>query len=115
MTYYEMNIYEFIMMVAFGSSWPFAVIKTFRTKKIEGKSIVFLIFIFTGYVSGTIYKLTTNSDAVLALYIFNGSMVFTEIVLTLMYDRVLRYKIIGFVCGLKGEFFSKSILKQYPF
>ena len=42
----EMNIYEFIMLAAFGSSWPFAVYKTFRTKKVEGKSGLFLVFIF---------------------------------------------------------------------
>jgi len=30
----EMNIYELVMLIAFGSSWPFAVYKTFRTKKV---------------------------------------------------------------------------------
>jgi len=100
MAFGEMNIFEVTMLVAFGSGWPLAVCKTLRTKKVEGKSFKFLVLIFIGYVSGTIFKLTTNPDAVLALYIFNGCMVFTEIVLAVTDSKRLRKKLSGVIIVL---------------
>ena len=100
----EMNIYELVMLVAFGSSWPFAVYKTFRTKKVEGKSGIFLVFIFLGYVSGIIYKCTTKPDLVLALYVVNGSMVLTEIVLMATYSQFFRQNYSTILSRIKSSF-----------
>lgn len=81
------HIFETIMLVCFGSSWPFAIAKTIRSKTVEGKSIVFIMLIFTGYFSGVISKLIGDFDHVIWLYIVNGSMVFTEVVLYFRYNR----------------------------
>ena len=80
------KILEALMLVCFGSSWPFAVVKTFRTKTVEGKSFIFLCLIFTGYVAGIGYKMTSNLDSVIWIYFLNASLVFTEIVLYLKYE-----------------------------
>ena len=69
------------MLMCFGCSWPFAVVKTLRTKVVKGKSIIFLCLIFSGYLSGILYKLISNFDHVTWLYVINGSMVLTEIIL----------------------------------
>jgi len=87
------HIFETIMLVCFGSSWPFAIIKTIRSKTVEGKSIVFIILIFTGYCSGVVSKVIGEFDHVIWLYIVNGLMVFTEIVLYFKYN--------GFTCRLQ--------------
>jgi hypothetical protein len=111
MTFTEMNFFELIMLVAFGISWPFAVYKTFHTKKVEGKSFIFLVFIFIGYVSGTIYKFTTNLDLVVALYLLNGSMVLAEIILTLIYNQKTRYRFTNLAFSLKRFLSAKTVLK----
>ena len=82
----DTTIFEAVMLLCFGSSWPFAVSKTIRTKSVEGKSLIFLCLIFLGYVSGVIYKITTNFDHVIWIYCLNGSLVFTEIVLYCKYQ-----------------------------
>ena len=84
---YSPKIFEIVMLICFGSSWPFAVAKTLRTKVVMGKSPVFLALIFIGYLSGIIYKLTTDFDHVIWLYALNGSMVLTEIVLYIKYEK----------------------------
>jgi hypothetical protein len=75
------------MLICFGSSWPFAVAKTLRTKTVAGKSPVFLVLILIGYIAGILNKFTTNLDHVIWLYCLNGSMVLTEIVLYIKYEK----------------------------
>ena len=81
------HVFESVMLLCFGCSWPFAIAKTIRTKTVEGKSIVFITLIFIGYLAGIIFKLIGNLDRVIWLYITNGSMVFTEIVLYFKYSH----------------------------
>lgn len=83
----EAHIFESIMLVCFGCSWPFAIAKTIRTRSVQGKSLVFITLIFIGYVAGIVFKLIGRFDHVIWLYVTNGTMVFTEIVLYLRYDR----------------------------
>jgi hypothetical protein len=78
--------FEAVMLVCFGCSWPFAVAKTLRTRDVRGKSIIFITLIFIGYLSGIFHKLTTDYDAVIWLYVTNGSLVFTEMVLYYRYQ-----------------------------
>lgn len=82
-----MSIFEILMLIGFGSSWPFAVAKTYKTKNVQGKSILFLSLIFTGYIMGILHKIFYKPDPVIYLYILNGLMVFTEIVLYCKYRK----------------------------
>lgn len=84
----DVRIFEIIMLVCFGSSWPFAVVKTLRTKVVAGKSLVFLVLILVGYIAGIINKLVTNFDHVIWLYFLIGSMVLTEIALYIKYEKL---------------------------
>ena len=86
MTHY-FSIFEIGMLMCFGFSWPFAVIKTYKTKNVEGKSILFLSFIFIGYILGTFHKLFFNYDQVIYLYILYGLFVFTEIMMYFNYKK----------------------------
>ena len=79
-----MSIFELLMLLAFGISWPISIIKTIKSSSVEGKSILFLIIIFLGYVSGTIHKLLYSMDWVISLYIINGLFVLTDLVLVLV-------------------------------
>lgn len=73
------------MLVCFGISWPVAVIKTYKTKTVRGKSLLFLILILLGYIFGIIHKLIYNLDYVIWLYIINGLLVFADMALWFKY------------------------------
>ena len=80
------TIFEAIMIFCFGISWPFAVARTLRTRNVAGVSIVFLWFVFAGYVAGILFKLSDWAAAghpspVMALYLFNFMVVGIEVVL----------------------------------
>ena len=81
------KIFEALMLLCFGSSWPFAVSKTIKTRSVQGKSILFLFLIFIGYVSGVVYKVTSNFDHVIWIYCLNGTLVFIEIILFFKYQH----------------------------
>ena len=75
------QLFEAIMLICFGTSWPFAIHKSLRTKSTQGKSIVFLTLLAIGYLSGILYKLMGQMDPVIYLYAFNGSLISIEITL----------------------------------
>jgi hypothetical protein len=76
-----MSPFEALMLICFGAAWPFSIYKSWTTGSNDGKSLLFLVVIFTGYVSGLTHKLAYSWDAVAVLYILNGLMVFTDIML----------------------------------
>lgn len=81
-----MNMYEvleIIMVVLFGASWPFNVIKSYRAKSTKGKSIVFLSLVLIGYLAGIASKLLAPSFKwyVMFFYVLNFFMVFIDFLL----------------------------------
>ena len=83
-----MSIFEAGMLLCFGASWPAAVLKTYRTKIVEGKSKIFLMLILAGYVCGMINKvLYFGYDLVFWLYVINFMLVFCDLVLYFRYRR----------------------------
>ncbi len=81
----SMSFFEAGMLICFGASWPFAVIKTYKTKNVKGKSILFLTLIILGYLCGIINKILNSVDIVFWLYVINLLLVSTDFVFCLMY------------------------------
>ncbi|MBE5744752.1 MAG: hypothetical protein E7355_01295, partial [Clostridiales bacterium] len=66
----------------FGLSWPISVYKSIKSKSTQGKSIVFIIAIIIGYISGIIGKIVNNQlTYVLIIYCFNLMVVLVDLVL----------------------------------
>ncbi len=84
-----MSIFEMIMLVCFGSAWPFSIYKSYTSGQNGGKSIIFLFVILAGYSSGIVHKLRHSQDPVIFFYILNAAMVAIDIVL---YFRNLNLK-----------------------
>lgn len=82
-----MSIFETVMLLCFCASWPLAIYKTWQAKNPVGKSIPFLYLVLVGYISGCLHKIYFNWNWVLYLYILNGLMVLTDIVLTHYYNH----------------------------
>jgi hypothetical protein len=83
-----MSIFEVIMLVCFGISWPISIAKAIRTKLVAGKSPVFLIIIIIGYASGIIHKAIHSVDWVIILYIINLIMVAIDLILYIRYKKL---------------------------
>lgn len=77
----DISLFEVIMLVCFGVSWPISIIKTLRTKIAIGKSPLFMIIVATGYASGIVHKLLYSRDPVIFLYILNMCMVLFDLYL----------------------------------
>ena len=77
------ELFEIIMIVCFGFSWPMNVIKSYRSRTTKGKSLPFLLLIITGYVFGIIGKLIGGGFKwyVLFFYVLNLLMVSTDLIL----------------------------------
>ena len=46
------SIFETIMLVCFGLSWPINVIKAYKARTAKATSLPFILLIFTGYIAG---------------------------------------------------------------
>ena len=55
------EIFEIIMVLCFGASWPFNVMKSYKARTTKGKSLLFLCLIFFGYIAGIASKFTNES------------------------------------------------------
>ena len=83
------EILEILMIVSFGASWPFNVIKSIKTRSTTGKSLLFLYLIFFGYIAGIASKLMNaeymanfaSKWYVLFFYVLNFIMVGADLVL----------------------------------
>lgn len=88
----EFSILELGMLVCFGVSWPFSVIRSYKARTAQGKSIIFLILLFLAYTSGILHKVITSLDIVLVLYAFNFVMVSMDIVLYIRNTKLDKLK-----------------------
>lgn len=83
------DILEVVMIVSFGFSWPFNVVKSYKSRTAKGKSLLFLCLIFFGYIAGIISKLMNESYMsafsekwyVLFFYVLNLLMVGADLIL----------------------------------
>jgi len=82
-----MSPFEALMLICFGVSWPISIAKALRTKKVEGKSPLFMAIICLGYLSGIVHKLLYAFDWVIALYTLNLLMVATDLSLYFYYSH----------------------------
>lgn len=83
-----MKIFECIMLICFGISWPISVYKSLKSKTTKGKSIFFFFAIIIGYISGILGKIVNNDiNYVLILYCFNLIIVSFDLVLFFINKR----------------------------
>ncbi|MBQ3081664.1 MAG: hypothetical protein IJC49_04345 [Clostridia bacterium] len=83
------EIFEIIMILSFGASWPLNVIKSYKARTNKGKSLGFLLLIFFGYIAGIISKFVNEAYMaeisskwyVLFFYFLNFIMVGADLVL----------------------------------
>jgi len=63
------GVFEFLMLVCFGVSWPFSIMKSIRSRSTKGKSIMFMLLVELGYIFGIIHKFKYSRDWVIWAYV----------------------------------------------
>jgi hypothetical protein len=90
------EIFEVVMIVSFGASWPLNVIKAYKARTAKGKSLGFLLLILFGYVAGITSKLINEAYMasfatkwyVLFFYVLNFTMVSLDLVMYIRNRRL---------------------------
>ena len=83
------ELFEIIMIVSFGASWPMNVMKSYKARTTKGKSLGFLCLILFGYIAGIISKLINETYMesigekwyVLFFYVLNFIMVAADLLI----------------------------------
>ena len=82
------TICEIIMVIGFGASWPFNIVRAYKARSAKGTSVLFMLLIGIGYVAGIASKILTwvakgslnwLQYVAFAFYILNLVMVSTGI------------------------------------
>jgi len=76
-----MGMFEFLMLVCFGFSWPFSIAKSIRSRSTKGKSLMFMLLVFFGYIFGIIHKVLHDYNWVTWAYVVLMFLVACDIVL----------------------------------
>jgi len=82
------DLLEAGMLICWGISWPVQVLKTYRTKNVAGKSIIFCWLIWIGYALAVIRKVLCDPDFVIWLYLLNMAFVTTDIMFYYKYKEL---------------------------
>ena len=78
------QIFEVLMLICFGVSWPLNISKSWKSRTAKGKSLIFEICVAVGYCCGIAGKvLTGNVSYVLVVYALDLTMVCIDLILTL--------------------------------
>jgi hypothetical protein len=86
---------EAAMLICFGVSWPVDILKAIRSRRMEGKSPMFMSLVLAGYLAGIAGKCLhavsghTSIEPVTALYAFNAAMVAIDIALYMRFRQRL--------------------------
>ena len=82
---------EFGMLFAFGFSWPFAIARTYRAKRVDGKSPAFMVIVLLGYLCGIAAHLVEGTKLWLCIvYLVDMALVSTDLCLYFHYSRQRR-------------------------
>ena len=82
------EILEFAMLFAFGFSWPFAIWRTWRAKRVDGKSPQFMFIVIFGYLCGIASHLAEGTKLWLCfVYVADIALVSTDLALYFRYSR----------------------------
>ena len=84
------TICEIVMVICFGASWPFNIVKAYKARSTKGTSLLFMSLIGIGYVGGILCKiftwiakgsLTWLAYIAFAFYIINLTLVVTGLII----------------------------------
>ena len=74
------SIFETIMLVCFGLSWPINVVKAYNARTAKATSLPFILLILVGYIAGITAKIVSGqTNYVFVVYLINLAIVMLNI------------------------------------
>ena len=55
------QVFEALMVICFGISWPVSIAKSLKSRSTKGKSLLFMVFIDIGYIFGIVGKILSGN------------------------------------------------------
>ena len=75
------EIFESVMLICFGLSWPMSVVKNIKAHTAKSMSLPFILLIIFGYIAGITAKICSrNYSYVLVIYVLNLVFVMANLV-----------------------------------
>ena len=80
------KVLEAAMIILFGISWPFNLLKSIRSKTTKGKSLLFLVLIDLGYIAGLTSKFFSTTFVwatdwwIFVIYSINFTLVTADLI-----------------------------------
>ena len=75
------SVFEILMLVCFAASWPVSIYKSWKSHTDKGKSLLFEVLLFVGYIFGILHKCYHSPDFVIWLYVLNLVMISIDMAL----------------------------------
>lgn len=96
-------VFEALMLIAFGCSWPASIAKSLRTRFVRGKSPAFMFIVLGGYLCGIVHKALNPPGAeagflaehVLWLYVLDMALVGTDLTLYFLFRKNAAPRVAG--------------------
>ncbi|MGM9522212.1 MAG: hypothetical protein ACI3VB_07035 [Oscillospiraceae bacterium] len=83
------QILETAMLVCFGVSWPFSLVRNIKAHSAKAMSLQFTLLIIAGYIAGIAAKLITHTfNYVLIAYLLNLAVVSANVVVYFVNRKV---------------------------
>lgn len=79
------QIFEILMLLAFGAAWPFSIRKSWQSGSTAGKSVLFLWVVLLGYLAGITNKIVNGQVGDSVIWFYSCDMVMVLIDLLLYY------------------------------
>ena len=87
------DLLEILMIVCFGVSWPVSIYKSVKSRTAKGKSLLFEVIIWLGYVFGITRKLLQLSAGKAEGFLFYLALVFYVLnILEISADIILYFR-----------------------
>jgi hypothetical protein len=64
------DLFEALMIVCFGLSWPISIYRSYKSRTAKGKSLFFEVFLWLGYIFGIARKCLQFSDGTDLTWLF---------------------------------------------
>jgi hypothetical protein len=90
MTFIESS--EIAMLVLFGVSWPFNIIKSYRSRTAKGKSVLFELIVVVGYLfglSGKFVAFAQTGHMAISVWFYIADIVMVSIDMVLYRRNIL--------------------------
>ena len=87
------DLFEILMIVCFGVSWPVSIYKSYTSRTAKGKSLLFEVIIWTGYVFGISRKILQIRSGDAGGFLFYLALVFYVLnILEISVDIILYFR-----------------------